>query len=194
MIFDNFVERSKIHEQKSHVLLAYRTTIAKAIRKDSSVLDAEFLCYQDAKCEDAKKSLEIDIKSDFYEPLDYRTVFSLETHCKQAEAKVNLSRAIKSAYLAKCLAFVLMEADERSSETIGQREIALLAVAMMRHMQAVNCNAYEIVENFRHRHTRTWEPRNVGGAIYTTVSLVNHSCYPNVVRHSYPGGKDDEII
>ncbi|XP_011300906.1 SET and MYND domain-containing protein 4-like isoform X2 [Fopius arisanus] len=189
MIFDNFLERSRTCDAKSHVLLAYRTTIAKAIRKDSGVLDAEFLCYQDAKCEDAKKSLEIDIKSDIYDPLDYRTVFSLETHCEKADAKVNLSRSIKSVYLAKCLAFVLMEVDERSRETIGQREIALLAVAMMRHMQAVNCNAYEIVENFRNENTRTWEPRNVGGAIYSSVSLVNHSCYPNVVRHSYPGGK-----
>ncbi|XP_015120244.1 SET and MYND domain-containing protein 4 [Diachasma alloeum] len=189
MIFDNFLERSTTCDQKSHVLLAYRTTIAKAITKNSSLLDAEFLCYQDAKCEDAKKSLAIDIKSDFYDPLDYRTIFSLETHCEKADAKVNLSRSIKSVYLAKCLAFVLMEVDEKNRDTIGQREIVLLAVAMMRHMQAVNCNAYEIVENFRDRNTRTWEPRNVGGAIYSSVSLVNHSCYPNVVRHSYPGGK-----
>ncbi|XP_063975907.1 SET and MYND domain-containing protein 4-like [Diachasmimorpha longicaudata] len=189
MIFDNFLERSRTCDQKSHVLLAYRTTIAKAITKNSNSLDAEFLCYQDAKCEDARKSLEIDIKSDFYDPLDYRTIFSLETHCEKADAKVNLSRSIKSVYLAKCLAFVLMEVDERNRETIGQREIVLLAVAMMRHMQAVDCNAYEIVENFRDRNTRTWEPRNVGGAIYSSVSLVNHSCYPNVVRHSYPGGK-----
>lgn len=170
--------------------MAYRTTIAKSINKITNFLDSEFLCYQDAKCEEAKKSLKIDIKSDFYDPLDYRTVYSLETHCDKSDTKVNLSRSIKSVYLAKCLAFVLMELDETISETIGQREIVLLAVAMMRHMQAVNCNAYEIVENIRDKKTKTWDPQNIGGAIYSTVSLINHSCYPNVVRHSYPGGKN----
>ncbi|XP_076245578.1 uncharacterized protein LOC143186068 isoform X3 [Calliopsis andreniformis] len=77
--------------------------------------------------------------------------------------------------------------------------------AMLHHLQAVNCNAYEIVENVYNKKTHVWEPRYVGGAIYPSVSLVNHSCYPNIVRHSYPSGivvvrtlrfigKDTEIL
>lgn len=65
-----------------------------------------------------------------------------------------------------------------------------LAVAILHHLQAINCNAYEIVENIYDKKTHIWEPRQIGGAIYPSVSLINHSCYPNVVRHTYPSGKN----
>lgn len=185
---ENFIHNRNLL-QRSHLLLAYRMTIAKAINKKFNALDPEFLCYQDAKCADAKKSLEIDIKTDTYNPLDYRTVYSLQTHCEKSDTKINLARSIKAFFFAKCLVYRLTEVEPHSRETIGPGEILLLAVALMRHSQAIDCNAYEIVDNFRDEITKTWEPRNIGGAIYTTVSLTNHSCFPNIVRHSYPGGK-----
>ncbi|KAK0083476.1 hypothetical protein PV325_008731 [Microctonus aethiopoides] len=190
-IFGNFMEISnhvKAADERSSSLLAYRTTVAKAINKQFCTLDLEFLDYQNAKCRNGEKSLEIDMDIDTYDPLDYRTVYSLETHCCEARPNINLVRAIKSVYLAKCLVYTLKKIQPCANETVDSQQIVLLAAAMMRHMQAINCNAYEIVENYRNETTKVWEPRNIGGAIYTSVSLVNHGCYPNIVRHSYPGG------
>ncbi|KAK0178557.1 hypothetical protein PV327_007435 [Microctonus hyperodae] len=190
-IFGNFIETSnhvKTADARSFSLLAYRTTIAKAINKQFCTLNPEFLDYQSAKCENVEKSLEIDMSIDTYDPLDYRTVYSLETHCYEARPNINLARAIKSVYLAKCLVYSLRKIQPKANEIVNSHQIILLAVAMMRHMQAINYNAYEIVENYRNETSKVWEPRSIGGAIYTSVSLVNHGCYPNIVRHSYPGG------
>lgn len=101
------------------------------------------------------------------------------------EPNANLIRTIEAIFFAKCLIFVLSKLDiVCTTETF-----VTLAVAVLHHLQAINCNAYEIIENVYDETTRVWEPRNIGGAIYTTVSLVNHSCYPNVVRHTYSNGK-----
>lgn len=152
------------------------------------VLNPDFLqCHADAKNNDnhiSKDHAELGLKK-LYKPLDYQTTFQLQTHCTDMEPNVNLIQTIEAIFLAKCLIFVLSKLD-----VICTKETFLsLAVAMLHHLQAINCNAYETIENILDETTRVWSPRNIGGAIYTTVSLTNHSCYPNVVRHSYPNGK-----
>ncbi|XP_014489060.1 PREDICTED: SET and MYND domain-containing protein 4-like [Dinoponera quadriceps] len=199
-VFDYFFENAANNKcQQSSLLLAYRTTVLQAFSADTSklssgraecALDPDFLRYHadngNTKAEDddiGKKCTELGTKK-LYNPLDYRTVLQLETHCADVEPNVNLVRAIEAVFLAKCLISVLNKLD-----VVCTKEIFVpLAVAMLRHLQAIDCNAYEIIENVYDETTRVWEPRNIGGAIYTTVSLVNHSCYPNVVRHSYPNG------
>ncbi|XP_012219092.2 SET and MYND domain-containing protein DDB_G0273589-like [Linepithema humile] len=195
-VFDYFFESSSSNEsqQTSYLLLAYRTTIVRALSPRNSAetncaLNPDFLRYHadgNARRKDddiSKECTELGLRKP-YSPLDYRTVFQLETHCVDMEPNVNLIRTTEAIFLAKCLVFVLSKLD-----VICTKETFVpLAVAMLHHLQAINCNAYEIIENIHDETTRVWEPRNIGGAIYTTVSLVNHSCYPNVVRHSYPNG------
>ncbi|KAL6440994.1 hypothetical protein ACFW04_003400 [Cataglyphis niger] len=192
-VLNYFFENSSndICQKTSHLLLAYRTTVMQALSSQNAetkyVLNPDFLQYHASG-----KSIDENISKEYtksgsiqtYNPLDYRTVFQLETHCADVEPNVNLIHTIQAIYLAKCLIFVLSKLD-----IVCTKETFIpLAVAMLHHLQAINCNAYEIVENVYEETTRIWEPRNIGGAIYTTVSLVNHSCYPNVVRHSYPNG------
>ena len=180
--FYNF--ESQETQQRSHLLLAYRTTVSKSLTKSNSI-DREFINYHSLDSELEKAALKMG--SEEYNPLDYKTVYSLETHCTQTDPKENLRFALNSIFLVRLLEFVLEDMDPEIS--IDQREIILLVVGTFRHMQAINCNAYEIVENIRNEESKVYEPRNIGGAIYTSVSLSNHSCYPNVVRHSYPGGE-----
>ncbi|KAM0732430.1 SET and MYND domain-containing protein 4 [Formica fusca] len=192
-VFDYFFENSSNDrcQKTSHLLLAYRTTVVQALSPRNSaetghILNPDFLQYHASKSIDENISKEYtkSVSTQTYNPLDYRTVFQLETHCADVEPNVNLIRTIQAIFLAKCLISVLSKLD-----IICTKETFIpLAVAMLHHLQAINCNAYEIVENVHEETTRVWEPRNIGGAIYTTVSLVNHSCYPNVVRHSYPNG------
>lgn len=50
---------------------------------------------------------------------------------------------------------------------------------ILRYLQSMPCNAHEISEYC----DVTYE--EIGAGAYATLSLINHSCDPNVVRHSY---------
>lgn len=196
-VFDAFYENDSEEPQQhnSHLLLAYRMTISgflsstiETINNDAgksgvTFLNDNFLQHHVSHTDRGCNNLGID---EAYSSHDYRTILNLETHCAETEPNVNLIRAIEAIFLAKSLAFVLTKND-----VVCLRETFIsLAVATLHHLQALNCNAYEIVENVYDKNAHVWEPRVVGGAIYPSVSLVNHSCYPNIVRHTYPSGKE----
>lgn len=50
---------------------------------------------------------------------------------------------------------------------------------MLRYMQSLPCNAHEVSEFRRDGSVE------IGAGLYNTLSLINHSCDPNVVRHCY---------
>ncbi|XP_014600331.1 PREDICTED: SET and MYND domain-containing protein 4-like [Polistes canadensis] len=178
----------------SHLLLAYRTTLIAALSPiekkhnntermyKSSSLNTEFFKHHQSK----EKDTVISNANKIYDPLDYTTVLQLESHCTNVDPNVNAIRSIEAVFIAKCLIFSF---NEIGIDSLDNNKFIALATATLQHLQAINYNAYEIVENVRNEVTHVWEPRNVGCAIYTTVSLTNHSCYPNVVRHSYSSGK-----
>lgn len=53
---------------------------------------------------------------------------------------------------------------------------------MVRHLESCSCNAYEISELARDGPSLS--ANELGGAIYPTVSLTNHSCFPNTMRYN----------
>ncbi|XP_048511926.1 SET and MYND domain-containing protein 4-like isoform X2 [Athalia rosae] len=185
-IFDYFYRMKNI--QSSRLLLAYRTTVllaTKEMKTDDFELSSELKKYYSNSDDDSKR-LKIGT-GDEYDPLDYWTVYSLETNSKNIDPRMNLMHAMHSVILAKCFKFVSSKVIPKVR--IGEEEESALACATLCHLQAINSNAYEIVENVSDERTNTWRPRTVGGAIYTTVSLTNHSCIPNIVRHTHPRGK-----
>lgn len=46
-----------------------------------------------------------------------------------------------------------------------------------------SCNAYEISEMVCESES-VWQNAELGGAVYPTVSLTNHSCCPNTLRYN----------
>ncbi|KAK2588505.1 hypothetical protein KPH14_001082 [Odynerus spinipes] len=197
-----FEERSNQGKNKlSHLLLAYRTTLTAALSLNNKQhnnietenkqqsLNVDFLKHHTLKektdiCQ-RTDSITLDINQ-IYNPLDYTTVLKLETHCTDVDSNINAIRSIEAVFIAKCLTFSL---EKVGNDSLDNEKFITLAASTLQHLQAINYNAYEIVENVHDETTHVWEPRNVGCAIYTTVSLTNHSCYPNIVRHSYPSGK-----
>ncbi|XP_068973986.1 SET and MYND domain-containing protein 4-like [Bombus flavifrons] len=193
-IFDAFYGNDfESMQHTSHLLLAYRMIISAFLSLTTEQINNNPERSKIPFMNDNFLRDYVTIKNKEYKDLginkayctyDYHTILNLETHCTKIESSINLARAIEAIFLAKCFTFVLSKMD-----VICLKESFIyLAVAMLHNLQAINCNAYEIVENIYDKKTHVWEPRNIGGAIYPSISLINHSCYPNVVRHSYPSG------
>ncbi|XP_014234775.2 SET and MYND domain-containing protein 4-like [Trichogramma pretiosum] len=181
--------------QRTSSLLAYRTVITAAlsgINGDADLSSTRGINRDFLKLHEDEDATPIDAVApdpEKYKPDDYKTVFALKTHGGDFTPEDNFERAVQSIFLARCFIDALsLSAEETEKSSTDKDLLRTLAVAMLHSMHAINCNAYEIVENVRDESSKIFEPRNVGGAIYSTVSLTNHSCYPNVVRHSYPCG------
>ncbi|KAE8749514.1 hypothetical protein FOCC_FOCC003780 [Frankliniella occidentalis] len=54
---------------------------------------------------------------------------------------------------------------------------------LLQQLQSLPCNAHEVSEMIVNG--GSFESQEIGAAGYATLSLLNHSCDPNVVRHSY---------
>jgi hypothetical protein len=69
----------------------------------------------------------------------------------------------------------------------------LVGGLLLRHLQNLPCNAHEVSELVRteteipEEGVPVWNGIEIGAGAYAMLSLVNHSCDPNVVRHSYQG-------
>ena len=61
-----------------------------------------------------------------------------------------------------------------------------MAAIVAKHIQACSCNAYEINEFLRKGHSLI-DCQNIelGGAVYPSISLSNHSCAANTSRTNY---------
>lgn len=184
-VLDHFYEE-RYQFISSQLLLAFRTTAQAAFDDDNKgSLDLNKIFVQ---MHQNPHNLFPDIYPlKKYEPSDYKTVFGLKNHCQDVPATTNYRSTIFSVFLAKCLGQSLSKLSLNFE--VEQKELKIFASACLHHLQITNCNAYEIVENIRNKENKIFDPRNFGGAIYSSVSLTNHSCYPNIVRHTYPNGK-----
>ena len=65
-------------------------------------------------------------------------------------------------------------------------EVVQVAATLAKHIQACSCNAYEVNEFIRRGHSLI-DCTNVelGGAVYPSISLSNHSCAANTSRTNY---------
>ncbi|KAF4533513.1 hypothetical protein B566_EDAN000998 [Ephemera danica] len=104
----------------------------------------------------------------------YSNVFLQQTNDSQRPVTDMLKRTLTAVFLEKCL------------ETTGfcsSIQGTLVASMLLRHLQSCSCNAYEITENLDIGDRN--EDVTIGGAVYSSISLANHSCNNNVVRNSY---------
>ena len=102
------------------------------------------------------------------------TFYQITNHCKRSFGDL-FKRSLSAVYLTKCL----LAAGYFNPGEPSENDLKFVASLMLRHLQSCSCNAYEISEM-----EKEGESKEIGGAVYPSISLTNHSCHPNVARHN----------
>uniref|UniRef100_A0A2P2I4E0 SET and MYND domain-containing protein DDB_G0284059-like n=1 Tax=Hirondellea gigas TaxID=1518452 RepID=A0A2P2I4E0_9CRUS len=114
-----------------------------------------------------------------YSPTDYLTTLYLVTNASKRSFGDHFKRALSAVYISQCLA-----AAGFFGSNPGADDIKFAATLAVRHLQSCSCNAYEISEMQLKENIAENKSLEIGGAVYPTVSLSNHSCFPNVARYN----------
>lgn len=98
----------------------------------------------------------------------------------------HLKRGVTGLILARCLQLSGWFPPHLADCPADQPEFLKMAALLVRHIQSCSCNAYEISE-FVKAGPSMMNAASVelGGAVYPTISLSNHSCAANTSRTNY---------
>ena len=81
------------------------------------------------------------------------------------------------------LAGFFPEYTDRPFFDVTNCDVVTIVTLILRHLQSCSCNAYEIDEFVRDSERKSPDQNmQLGGGIFPTVSLSNHSCVPNTIR------------
>ena len=114
-----------------------------------------------------------------YSSKDYNPVFHLVTNDDKRSFGDIFKRSLAAVYLTKCLQ-IIKYFDEDSTED----DFLFVASLVLRHLQSSSCNAYEISEYETASEGEVPNSHELGGAIYSSISMTNHSCYANTARYN----------
>lgn len=129
-------------------------------------------------------------ENDVYSSENYATVYHLVGHSGQRTVTDIWLRAVKAAFLVKCLEqtnfFPPLEGDEKIAKEKHHEDVCYIGSHILRHLMMLPCNAHEVSEmGVNWQEPSQSQTLEIGSAIYPVLSLINHSCDPSVVRHSY---------
>ena len=158
--------------------LAVRTVLKAGLDK---------LCSSENEVFTEKEQMRAGFDSDgMYDSQNYHTVYNLVNHTADRTTENLIKHALEAVYLLKCI--------EKTSFFHNPTDADVSSIAMkfvvgghiLQNLQMLPCNAHEVSE-------LAMKPKNmpesvtmeIGSAIYPVLSLINHSCDPSVVRHSY---------
>ena len=115
----------------------------------------------------------------FYSHDDYSCLYSLVGNSNLRKPADLFKRSIMAVFLAKISSVSGFASKDRES-------LAIVACHLLKQIQMLPCNAHEISEALLScDDLASNELKEIGSAAYTTLSLLNHSCDPSVVRHCY---------
>ena len=121
-----------------------------------------------------------------YDSQNYGTVYNLVSHTSERDSQNLITRTLEAVYLLKCVEKTSFFGNTTDGNLSSASKRFDVGGHILRHLQMLPCNAHEVSE-------LAMKPKNmpesvtmeIGSAIYPVLSLINHSCDPSVVRHSY---------
>lgn len=151
-------------------LLAVRIFSVAGLENLSEFLP--FACADnDIKTDEQKRSLGFN-SAGKYSSTDLLPIVNLISNSETRSVSDLFKRSMMAACLVKCLGLKSCE------------ETSLIGSFLLRLLQSLPCNAHEISETIDSDDEKVPINLEIGAAAYACLSLLNHSCDPNVVRHS----------
>nr|CAD7447407.1 unnamed protein product [Timema bartmani] len=122
-----------------------------------------------------------------YVSQDYKNIYNIVTNTEKRSVADLFKRAVTAARILQCFENKSNFFTSFSSNELLPSDFKLfIGGLLLRHLQNLPCNAHEVSEALRcESDGDVLKCVEIGAAAYATMSLVNHSCEPNVVRHSY---------
>ncbi|XP_065209611.1 SET and MYND domain-containing protein 4-like [Planococcus citri] len=118
-----------------------------------------------------------------YKSSDYETVFHLVTHEERRKPEDILNRIHMALFLTKCLKVGGYFGEDCINEKLTNDEIFITKL-LLHHLQVSQFNSHEISElRIKNHDLINSSSEFIGGAIYPTLALFNHSCNPGVIRY-----------
>lgn len=134
-------------------------------------------------------------RSGTYTSSDYSAIYWLVGNTEKRVIGDLFRRAVTAACILSCLEnmtdFFSVDTNFPSPDITHYK--LLVGGLLLRHLQNLPCNAHEVSElvttetEIPEEGVPVWKGIEIGAGAYAMLSLVNHSCDPNVVRHSYQG-------
>ena len=126
-------------------------------------------------------------EDNIYDAADYRTIYTLVANSKQRGVGDLFKRSLMAVYLLKILEMTPFFYNGGSDpRNVKLSDKVLMGALILKHLQNLPCNAHEVSEmEIFGSDVRDSVVHEIGAASYGTLSLLNHSCDPNVVRHYY---------
>ena len=120
-----------------------------------------------------------------YDAADYRTIYTLVGNTKHRGVGDLFKRGLMAAYMLKILELTPFFFNGGSDpRNVKLQDKVLVGGILLTHLQNLPCNAHEVAEiEIPSGSVKDSVQSEIGAASYGTLSLINHSCDPNVVRH-----------
>ncbi len=120
-----------------------------------------------------------------YDSLDYTSIYSLIGHSADRPLSDLFRRSVMAVLLLKFVENDPFFTEETLKHTPQDKKVCI-ASHILKNLQMLPCNAHEVSELQVNKVDIAGSVlKEIGSAIYATLSLLNHSCDPSVVRHSY---------
>lgn len=124
-----------------------------------------------------------------YDSENYATMYHLVNHSEKRSPKDLWPRAVNAVFLLKSLmqmSFFPPYTEDEGEAQKRTHDVCYIGGHILRHLQMLPCNAHEVSEmQVNIQEPSQSQTLEIGSAIYPVLSLINHSCDPSVVRHSY---------
>ena len=124
----------------------------------------------------------VDLESG-YDTETYDSVHLLVNHASGRAADDLLKYTLQAYFLLSCIKQGASFEKETGKE---EKEWLNIGAHLLRNLMMLPCNAHECSELlYQEGNLPASVTVEIGSAVYPFLSLINHSCDPNVVRHSY---------
>lgn len=138
---------------------------------------------------DSGKALNISAKNP-YRGNDYMTFYHLVTHEDKRLPEDIFHRAYMAAWLFRLLKTgeylpESMKTADTADSRLSEEEL-FIAELLLHNLQLLQFNSHEISELVRPKEEKTLAKAKsifIGGGVYPTVAMLNHSCNPGVIRY-----------